>query len=452
MSTVSHDPLNLLRATIAAKKDILLLDKTGQAPVDAVIKASYISLLSDPSAADETPADRDPLRLVLAADTPTRFTTQLNDAGTTYTLAQLAYVYTSQGTTAAEYMKNASVGGVGVHVPTGVGTAGVPGGGENAFRPVTLIDRRVVLEYLLGGPAPAGRILVLGNFEGSLPAAHNPALSTLLAPEASTDASHPPQVGGKRKAYQINQADVEEVKKIRAQEVSIQDRYETLRITVGGKKTDFTALRKAIMAERVKPLREILKTQKAGATGILTGSGAGDRPKKQRAAQQNIILLSSSPTALITMWNVKRFLEDGVYEKSDQAKARQQAEGNRRLEDVIVIYRTIITHDGTERKIKYYALESTDVLAKLAGTEAAWDRVLCVFTTGQAWQFKSYKWSDPRELFKHVRGVYFQLSNDQPHPAIKDWKVTTYKIDPTKRHTDKPTVGAFWAFVESPRR
>lgn len=163
MSTVSHDPLNLLRATIAAKKDILLLDKTGQAPVDAVIKASYISLLSDPSAADETPADRDPLRLVLAADTPTRFTTQLNDAGTTYTLAQLAYVYTSQGTTAAEYMKNASVGGVGVHVPTGVGTAGVPGGGENAFRPVTLIDRRVVLEYLLGGPAPAGRILVLGS-------------------------------------------------------------------------------------------------------------------------------------------------------------------------------------------------------------------------------------------------------------------------------------------------
>lgn len=52
------------------------------------------------------------------------------------------------------------------------------------------------------------------DFEGSLPAAHNPALSTLLAPEASTDASQPPQVGGKRKAYQINQADVEEVKKV----------------------------------------------------------------------------------------------------------------------------------------------------------------------------------------------------------------------------------------------
>jgi hypothetical protein len=242
-AVVSHDPLNLLRATISAKKPLILLDKSGQTEVDAVIKASYISLLADPTAVEET---ADPLRLVLAADTPTRFTTQLNDSGTTYTLAQLAYVYTSQGSSAAEYMKNASVGGVGVHVPTGVGSAGVPGGAENAFRPVTLIDRRVVLEYLLGGQAPAGRILVLGSkpedqrgsqrfpgitvdlirvdpladFEGSLPAAHNPDLATLLAP---TDAPHDPSqplqptsqsTTGKRKAYQINQTDVEEVKKV----------------------------------------------------------------------------------------------------------------------------------------------------------------------------------------------------------------------------------------------
>lgn len=66
---------------------------------------------------------------------------------------------------------------------------------------------------------------------------------------------------------------------------------------------------------------------------------------------------------------------------------------------MIVIYRTIITHDGTgelpvlssvgspdadsrcvERKIKYYALESTDVLAKLAGTEAAWYRPLLSYS------------------------------------------------------------------------
>lgn len=155
---VAHDPLNILRAHIAAKRDVLLLDRTQQHTVDAVIKASFISLDPSPAA-----SEAESTRVVIPADTPTRFTTQLNDSGTTYTLAQLTYVFTSQGSTAAEYMKNASVGGVGVHVPTGIGSAGVPGGVENAFRPVTLIDRRVVLEYLLGGEAPAGRILVLGS-------------------------------------------------------------------------------------------------------------------------------------------------------------------------------------------------------------------------------------------------------------------------------------------------
>ncbi|KAJ9115766.1 hypothetical protein QFC24_006874 [Naganishia onofrii] len=384
---VTHDPLNLLRAHIAANAGpVGLLDKTRQ-PVDAVIKASYISLSPGKTGEgdDQTVAEN----IVLPADTPTRFSTQLNDSHTTYTLAQLTYVYTSQGSSAAEYMKNASVGGVGVTVGMGIGTAGVPGGIENAFRPVTLIDRRVVLEYLLGGQAPAGRILVLGSkpddqhFEGSLPIPHAD-LHTLL-PSTNNDHTNDSsttnsfgagalasQGSGKRKAYAVNAQDVEAVKKIRAQEISIQDRYDTLRITVGGKKSDFTTLRRAIMDERIKPLRELLKAQKTGGPGagagiLSSGLQSGDRPKKQRAAQQNILLLSSSPTALITMWNVKRFLEDGVFEKSEQAKARQQAEGNRHLEDVIVIYRTTLTPDGTERKIKYYAIESVDVLMKLTG-------------------------------------------------------------------------------------
>jgi hypothetical protein len=157
---VAHDPLNILRAHIAGKHDLLLLDKTQQHTVDAVIKASYISLDPSPADAEEGTSSA---RVVIPADTPTRFTTQLDDSSTTYTLAQLTYVFTSQSSTAAEYMKNASVGGVGVHIATGIGSAGVPGGAENAFRPVTLIDRRVVLEYLLGGEAPSGRILVLGS-------------------------------------------------------------------------------------------------------------------------------------------------------------------------------------------------------------------------------------------------------------------------------------------------
>lgn len=35
------------------------------------------------------------------------------------------------------------------------------------------------------------------------------------------------------------------------------------------------------------------------------------------------------------------------------------------------------------------------------------ERVVCVMTTGQEWQFKPYKWNEPKELFHHGK---FSLS------------------------------------------
>jgi len=85
------------------------------------------------------------------------------------------------------------------------------------------------------------------------------------------------------------------------------------------------------------------------------------------------------------------------------------------------------------------------------------DRVLCVFTTGQAWQFKPYKWTEPKDLFRNgesrrhqvnsssefhptillipvscrhhtVLGVYFHLSTEPQHPATKEWNVKPFKV------------------------
>lgn len=146
------------------------------------------------------------------------------------------------------------------------------------------------------------------------------------------------------------------------------------------------------MAERVKPLRELLKTQKAGATGILTpvvSAGGTSAPSFQSRWEplpffSRLVLVCGRSTkettcgtaeyhiafvvaygvdydverqAVPRRWGVRSLSclttsecrADALcrFEKSDQAKARQQAEGNRRLEDVIVIYRTIIAHGGT---------------------------------------------------------------------------------------------------------
>lgn len=54
---------------------------------------------------------------------------------------------------------------------------------------------------------------------------------------------------------------------------------------------------------------------------------------------------------------------------------------------------------STDRAARYFVVDGVEALTKFG--EDAWDRVVCVMTTGQEWQFRPYKWSDPKELFHH---------------------------------------------------
>lgn len=82
------------------------------------------------------------------------------------------------------------------------------------------------------------------------------------------------------------------------------------------------------------------------------------------------------------------------------------------------------------------------------------DRVVCVMTTGQEWQFKPYKWKEPKELFHHgvysllgctqmvwrdtdladparvvaVKGIYPQWTSDPPNAKIRSWNVSELKV------------------------
>jgi len=230
------------------------------------------------------------------------------------------------------------------------------------------------------------------------------------------------------------------VKKIRAGEVELRDRSTALR---GTKMNDFSGV-KALIAERVKAAKEVSKQAQAQSTPTTDAKGS---VKKNRNVAP-IIIISSSPTALITMYNVRKFLEDSQYETPEDAKRRMAAEGNHKLDDVLPIYRKknlIVAgrkEGGIEKPIKYFVVDGVEALGKF-GTDA-WDRVICVMTTGQTWQFKPYKWQDPTQLFHHVKGIHVTWANDPPNPRVRDWNVTDLKIDPNRRHVDKSTVANFW--------
>lgn len=92
-----------------------------------------------------------------------------------------------------------------------------------------------------------------------------------------------------------------------------------------------------------------------------------------------------------------------------------------------------------------------------------WQRLVAVFTTGQAWQFKNYKWSHPPELFKHAVGIHVNMAGDTIPETIKEWgrgvvSFTIARWDEKKgvegagRWQDREVVQGIWSTIEARMR
>ncbi|CCM04565.1 uncharacterized protein FIBRA_06746 [Fibroporia radiculosa] len=309
---------------------------------------------------------------------------------------------------------------------------------------VSVTERKNVVDWLEGKITDLDDIVSMNN-ESTTPPGTPPqlksgsALPTTPLISKAGDTSSP-----LKRRYLADPADIEVVKKIKQNEIELQDRTTVLR---GVKPNNFLTVR-STYTEKLKKLKE------AGKGGASTALASTPDPKLQARKPKNlypIIMISSSPTALVTMHNVKRFLQEAVFEPSQDARARALADGNAKPEDLIPIYRkrTTIDTSGRETEInaRYYVVDSTEALAKFGADP--WDRVVCVMTTGQAWQFRSYKWSEPKTLFHHVKGIYVSWTNDPPNTKIKDWNVTELKIDQHRRHVDKSVVAHFWKTLDT---
>lgn len=310
---------------------------------------------------------------------------------------------------------------------------------------VSVTERKGVVDWLEGIVADSDRISPLAVEASTPPGTPSRAAQRALptTPQKSTQAEPLTSSPSKRR-YVADPQDAEVVKRIKQNEVELRDPNTVLR---GVKPNNFSSIR-AVYADKLKKIKEASRPGAAPPVAV----PAPDPKLQARKARNNfpIIMISSSPTALITMYNVKKFLQESVFEPSQEARARATAEGNPRPEDLIPIYRkrTHIDSSGkeTETSSRYFVVDSVEALSKF-GVDA-WERVVCVMTTGQAWQFRPYKWNEPIQLFHHVKGIYVSWSNDPPNTKIKDWNVTELKIDPIRRHVDKSVVAHFWKILD----
>ncbi|KAK7048495.1 CDC73-C domain-containing protein [Favolaschia claudopus] len=402
------DPLLALRQAITAK-DTITYAQNGE-PCKTILEATHIVVTPTCSLPKSAPTRyRKPG--VSAASSPDDF----------FSVEAVFLAWLLQSAPGADYMKQARESGL---------AAGF----------VSVTERKNVVDWLEGKISENERILPLvaeSTTPPNTPPSSSKALPTTPHRSTATTQSSP-----SKRRYVADSRDVEVVKKIKQNEVELRDRNSVLR---GIKPNNFSNIR-SVYSDKLKKMKESRSGSAAAVTASETKSPA-------RKAKHNypIIMISSSPTALITMHNVKRFLQESIFEPSQEARQRAVAEGNPRPEDMIPIYRkrTSIDSSGKEHETqaRYFVVDSVEALGKFGPD--AWDRVVCVMTTGQAWQFRPYKWSEPIQLFHHVKGIYVSWSNDPPNAKIKDWNVTELKIDPLRRHVDKSVVAHFWKILDT---
>ncbi|KAE8723804.1 Hsp90 co-chaperone CDC37 [Hibiscus syriacus] len=127
-----------------------------------------------------------------------------------------------------------------------------------------------------------------------------------------------------------------------------------------------------------------------------------------------IILVPSAFQTLITIYNVKEFLEDGVFVPTD-VKVKQMK--GARPECV---------------------------------TPEDWDRVVAVFVLGKEWQFKDWPFKDHVEIFNKIIGFFMRFEDDSVESCkiVKQWNVKIISISKNKRHQDRAAALEAWDRLE----
>ncbi|KXS19568.1 CDC73-domain-containing protein [Gonapodya prolifera JEL478] len=148
-----------------------------------------------------------------------------------------------------------------------------------------------------------------------------------------------------------------------------------------------------------------------------------------------IIIVPSLSTALVQMYNVKELLEGGSFKHPDDIRRENPAKEPR----------LHVRHKfaSTGKEITFSVVDNG---ASVRPDE--WDRVVACFVHEQPWQFSNWRWTEPREVFQHVKGFYLKWHDAEVKEPVKGWNVAALSVNRNRRHMDLQTVTEFWEKLE----
>lgn len=150
------------------------------------------------------------------------------------------------------------------------------------------------------------------------------------------------------------------------------------------------------------------------------------------------------------MSNIKSFLESGTYVPTESSSSTSSSSAS-----ILQMSRLLPSIDAS-RPMRFIIVDTPEQFKP-----EYWARVVAVFTTGQVWQFKSYKWQQPSELFRHTLGVYVGWRGDQLPDSVRSWGrgVMSTQVDKwsagagaASRWRDREVVESIWKAVEENMR
>ncbi|KAK5167172.1 accessory factor associated with RNA polymerase II [Saxophila tyrrhenica] len=227
---------------------------------------------------------------------------------------------------------------------------------------------------------------------------------------------------------------------IYASERKMGDRNTILR---GSKLQDYSGVRKRCADVFLKG-RSAAQPTPTPAAPTLTNNPALRPPVKAPQPGRRpepIILLSPSASSLLRMPNIKSFLVDGIYQPPDNTASSGA--------NILHLTRKL-SDDISKHPVRFILVDSPEHFR-----HDYWERVVAVFTTGQTWQFKNYKWQNPADLFANALGVYVGWKGEVVPETVKGWGrgVLTLQVDKGKdRWRDREVVEDIWRAIEGRMR
>ncbi|KAF2940543.1 hypothetical protein DAI22_03g280200 [Oryza sativa Japonica Group] len=172
------------------------------------------------------------------------------------------------------------------------------------------------------------------------------------------------------------------------------------------------------------------------------------KPKVERSFGDGfvpIILVPSASQTLITIYNVREFLEDGVFVPSDERMRAMKGSGK---PECVMVQKKLIRGERAGAGGGATTFEVRDKPASLKADD--WARVVAVFVLGKEWQFKDWPFKDHVEIFNKVIGFYVRFEDDSVEAAkvVKQWNVKIISISKNKRHQDRTAALEVWERLE----